>query len=67
MVVRRWRVNVVMKKGTIIITGRCSAYLRMMRWLRGPSTFSRYDPNSNQTGTTFLTDPRFQEYVAQER
>jgi hypothetical protein len=56
-------VNVVMKKGTNNYHGSVFTYFENDAMDARPSTFSRYDPNSSQAGTTFLTDPNFQEYV----
>ena len=56
-------VNVVMRKGTNNYHGSVFAYFENDAMDARPSTLSRYDPNSNSAGTTFLTDPNFQEYV----
>jgi len=60
-------VNVVMKKGTNQYHGTLFAYFENDAMDAGPNAYSRLDPNSAQTPTTWgAIDPTYQAYIAKK-
>jgi hypothetical protein len=60
-------VNVIMKKGTNSYHGTLFAYFENDAMDAGPNAYSRLDPNSAQTATTWgAIDPTHQAYIAKK-